>query len=52
MTREEVQQIAQEFSRSESIALAMMGRLGSVKLTRKDLAYLGSSLLGEFVVHV
>ena len=38
VTRDEVQQIAQEFFRSESIALAMLGRLGNVKLTRKDLA--------------
>jgi predicted Zn-dependent peptidase len=38
VTREEVQHIAQEFFRSESIALAMLGRLGNVKLTRKDLA--------------
>ena len=37
VTREEVQHIAQEFFRSESIALAMLGRLGNVKLTRKDL---------------
>jgi predicted Zn-dependent peptidase len=37
VTRDEVQQIAREFFRSESIALAMLGRLGNVKLTRKDL---------------
>ena len=38
VTRDEVQHIAQEFFRPESIALAMLGRLGNVKLTRKDLA--------------
>jgi len=38
VTRDEVQQIAREFFRSESIALAMLGRLGDVKLTREDLA--------------
>ncbi len=37
VTREEVQQIAQEFFRPESIALAMLGRLGNVKLTRRSL---------------
>ncbi|MBV9155813.1 MAG: insulinase family protein, partial [Acidobacteriaceae bacterium] len=35
--REEVQSIAQEFFRTENIALAMLGRLGDVHVTRDDL---------------
>jgi predicted Zn-dependent peptidase len=38
VTRDQVQRIAQEFFRSEDIALTMLGRLGDVKLTREDLA--------------
>ena len=38
VTRDEVQRIAREFFREESIALAMLGRLGDVKLKRSDLA--------------
>jgi predicted Zn-dependent peptidase len=38
VTRHEVQRIAQEFFQPESIALAMLGRLGDIKLTREDLA--------------
>ncbi len=37
VTRDQVQQIAQQFFRSEDIALTMLGRLGGVKLTREDL---------------
>ncbi len=35
--RDEVQRIAQEFFRTENIALAMLGRLGDVEITRDDL---------------
>ena len=38
VTRDEVQRIAREFFREESIALAMLGRLGDVKLKRSDLS--------------
>ena len=38
VTRDEVQRIAQEFFREESIALAMLGRLRDVKLKRSDLS--------------
>ena len=38
VTREQVQKIAQEFFRSEDIALTMLGKLGGVKLTREDLS--------------
>jgi predicted Zn-dependent peptidase len=38
VSRDEVQKIAREFFREESIALAMLGRLDDVKLTRSDLA--------------
>jgi predicted Zn-dependent peptidase len=37
VTREEVQMIAQEFFRTESVALAMLGRLGGIEVTRDDL---------------
>src|SRR5579884_2541729 len=37
VTREEVQMIAQEFFRTESIALAMLGRLDGIKIDRSDL---------------
>ncbi len=37
VTREEVQMIAQEFFRTESVALAMLGRLGDTEITRDDL---------------
>ena len=35
--REEVQAIAQEFFSTENIALAMLGRLGDIEVTREDL---------------
>ena len=38
VTREDVQKIAQEFFRNDTIALAMLGRLGEVEITREDLA--------------
>jgi hypothetical protein len=38
VTRDEVQRIAREFFREESIALAMLGRLRDVKLKRSDLS--------------
>jgi predicted Zn-dependent peptidase len=38
VTREEVQMIAQESFRTESVALAMLGRLGGIEVTRDDLA--------------
>ncbi|MGA8027481.1 MAG: pitrilysin family protein [Bryobacteraceae bacterium] len=38
VTREEVQSIAREFFRTENIALAMLGRIGDVQVTREDLA--------------
>ena len=37
VTRDEVQKIAEEFFQSDSIALAMLGRLGEVDITRDDL---------------
>jgi predicted Zn-dependent peptidase len=37
VTRDEVQMIAQEFFRSEHIALAMLGRIGELEITRDDL---------------
>ena len=37
VTRDEVQMIAQQFFRTEDIALAMLGRLGDLALTRDDL---------------
>ena len=37
VTAEDVQRIAQEFFRSETIALAMLGRLGDIEITRDDL---------------
>ncbi|MBV9033874.1 MAG: insulinase family protein, partial [Acidobacteriaceae bacterium] len=37
VTREEVQMIAQEFFRVDSVALAMLGRLGGIEVTRDDL---------------
>jgi predicted Zn-dependent peptidase len=37
VTREQVQAIADEFFRTENIALAMLGRLSQVKVTRDDL---------------
>lgn len=37
VTREEVQSIAQEFFRTEHIALAMLGRIGDAQVTRDDL---------------
>ncbi|HSU30733.1 MAG TPA: hypothetical protein VLJ11_05825, partial [Bryobacteraceae bacterium] len=38
VTREEVQQIAQEFFQTQNIALAMLGKLGDLEITRDDLA--------------
>ncbi len=37
VTQEEVQMIAQEFFRTDSVALAMLGRLGDIEVTRDDL---------------
>ena len=37
VTQEEVQMIAQEFFRTDSVALAMLGRLGDIEITREDL---------------
>jgi predicted Zn-dependent peptidase len=37
VTRQEVQNIAQEFFTTENIALAMLGRLSGIELTRDDL---------------
>jgi predicted Zn-dependent peptidase len=37
VNREDVQKIAQQFFTTENIALAMLGRLGDVKVTREDL---------------
>ena len=38
VTKEQVQSIAQEFFAPENIALAMLGRLGDIQVTREDLA--------------
>lgn len=38
VTAEDVQKIAQEFFHNEKIALAMLGRLGDLEITRDDLA--------------
>jgi len=35
--REEVQAIAQEFFKAENLALAMLGRIGGIEITREDL---------------
>jgi predicted Zn-dependent peptidase len=35
--RDEVQMMAQEFFRTENIALAMLGRLGGIEVEREDL---------------
>lgn len=37
VTRQEVQNIAQEFFTTENIALAMLGRIGGIEFTRDDL---------------
>lgn len=37
VTRDEVQKIAQEFFKTENIALAMLGKLGDLQITRDDL---------------
>jgi predicted Zn-dependent peptidase len=37
VNRDEVQKVAQEFFRSEDIAIAVLGRLGDLKITRDDL---------------
>lgn len=37
VTRDEVQAVAQEFFRAEDIAIAVLGRLGDLKITRDDL---------------
>jgi predicted Zn-dependent peptidase len=37
VTREQVQSIAREFFRTENIALAMLGRLGAIEISRDDL---------------
>jgi predicted Zn-dependent peptidase len=36
--REDVQKIAQQFFTTDTVALAMLGRLGEIKVTREDLA--------------
>jgi predicted Zn-dependent peptidase len=38
VTREEVQQVAQEFFQTEKVALAMLGRVKGMEITRDDLA--------------
>ncbi len=38
VTREQVQDIAQEFFRPEDVAVAMLGRVGGMEITRDDLA--------------
>jgi predicted Zn-dependent peptidase len=38
VTRDEVQMIAQEFFGEENVALAMLGRLGDLQVSREDLA--------------
>jgi predicted Zn-dependent peptidase len=38
VTRDEVQMIAREFFRTDNIALAMLGRIGDVEVTRDDLS--------------
>jgi len=38
VNREDVQMIAQKFFTTETVALAMLGRLGDIKITREDLA--------------
>jgi predicted Zn-dependent peptidase len=37
VNREDVQKIAQQFFTTENIALAMLGRLGDLKVEREDL---------------
>jgi predicted Zn-dependent peptidase len=37
VTREQVQSIAEEFFQADNMALAMLGRLGDLKVTREDL---------------
>ena len=36
VTRDEVQSIAEEFFRTENIALAMLGRIGGIDVQRED----------------
>jgi predicted Zn-dependent peptidase len=38
VTRDEVQMIAQEFFGADNIALAMLGALGDLQITREELA--------------
>jgi predicted Zn-dependent peptidase len=38
VTREEVQRVAQEFFQTDNVALAMLGRVKSMEITREDLA--------------
>ena len=38
VTREEVQQVAHEFFSTEKVALAMLGRVNGMEITREDLA--------------
>jgi predicted Zn-dependent peptidase len=38
VTRDQVQAIAQDFFKTENIALAMLGRLGGIEVTREELA--------------
>jgi predicted Zn-dependent peptidase len=38
VNREDVQKVARQFFTTDSIALAMLGRLGDTKITRENLA--------------
>jgi predicted Zn-dependent peptidase len=38
VTRDQIQKIAREFFQTEHIALAMLGRLSEIEITRNDLA--------------
>jgi predicted Zn-dependent peptidase len=38
VTREEVQQVAQEFFQTDKVAFAMLGRVKGMEITRDDLA--------------
>ena len=38
VTREQVQQVAQEFFQTDKVALAMLGRVKAMEITRDDLA--------------
>jgi predicted Zn-dependent peptidase len=38
VTRDQVQQVAQEFFRTENVALAMLGRVKCMEIARENLA--------------